>query len=82
MSLKKFPEVRDYFPDYDEGYLPPRQYFWDILTSLKPQFVKSLLRECMEKWCGVGEEQDEMELIKIRTDIYEEILSAQHIHSK
>jgi len=36
----------------------------------------------MEKRCGVGEETDEMELIKIRTDIYEEILGASHIHSK
>jgi hypothetical protein len=36
----------------------------------------------MEKRCGLGEEADEMELIKIRTDIYEEILGASHIHSK
>ena len=81
-SLKKFPELEEYFPHYDEKYIPPRQYFWDILNALKPQFVQALLKECMEKRCGYGEEADEMELIKIRTDIYEEILGASHIHSK
>jgi len=30
----------------------------------------------------LGEEADEMELIKIRPDIYDEIMSAAHIHCK
>jgi hypothetical protein len=81
-ALKEFPELESYFPHYDKGYLPPRQFFWDILNSLKPQFVQSIMRECMEKRCGMGEDADEMELIKIRTDIYDEIMSASHIHRK
>ena len=80
--MRKFPELEKYFPDYDENYLPPRQYFWDVLTSVKPHYVKNLMNACFEKRCGVGEEQDEMEMIKIRTDLFDEIKNAQHVRSK
>jgi hypothetical protein len=69
-TLQKFPELMQYFPHYDEEYIPPRQFFWDVVNALKPEFVKSIVQECLEKRCGTGEEADEMELIKIRTDIY------------
>ena len=33
----------DYFSDYNEIYIPPRKYFWDILSTLNQKLVESLL---------------------------------------
>ena len=29
----------DYFPDYDENYIPSRKYFWDIFSTLNQELA-------------------------------------------
>jgi hypothetical protein len=44
--------------------------------------VRDLIDACNEKWCGVGEDQDEMEMIEIRTDLLQEIMRTNYYRSK
>ncbi len=32
--LDHFPDLENYFPDYDKNYLPPWDYFWSIFSTL------------------------------------------------
>ena len=81
-TLRNFPELIDYFPHYDDGYVPPWDFFWNIVQALKPKYVRDLIDACNEKWCGVGEDQDEMEMIEIRTDLLQEIMRTNYYRSK
>jgi hypothetical protein len=38
--LNKFPEMEDYFPHYDDKYIPPWEFFWGVLATLHPNAVK------------------------------------------
>ena len=33
----------DYFPDYDESYIPPSKYFWDIFSTLNNYISEKFL---------------------------------------
>ena len=33
----------DYFPDYDERYIPPRNYFWDIFSTLNQELAEKFI---------------------------------------
>ena len=33
----------DYFPDYDESYIPPRKYFWDIFSTLNQELAEKFI---------------------------------------
>ena len=55
-SLSLYLDLIDYFPHYDDNYVPQRDFFWNILQSLKPAYYKKLIDGCHEKRCGVGED--------------------------
>ena len=43
-DVKRDPEFTCYFPDsYPAGKGPPRQYFFDILNTLYPEYLQSML---------------------------------------
>ena len=33
----------DYFPDYDESYIPPRKYFYDIFSTLNQELAEKFI---------------------------------------
>ena len=33
----------DYFPDYDESYILPRKYIWDIFSTLNQELVEKFI---------------------------------------
>ena len=33
----------DYFLDYEEGYIPPRKYFWDIFSTLNQELAEKFI---------------------------------------
>ena len=35
--------LADYFPDYDESYIPPRKYFWDIFSTLNQELTEKFI---------------------------------------
>jgi len=80
--LQKYRNVEDYMPQYEEeGYMPPRQFFWDVLNTLEPQFIKKLLNNAHSKWVD-GEEGDLKDKILIRSDVLEAIQNASFISRK
>ena len=38
-----YPDILQYFPDYDPEYLPSRKYFWEIFASLHYQDAKEII---------------------------------------
>ena len=81
-TLEEFPEMTQYFPDYDQSYVPPRQFFWDVMNAVVPRYVKQLLDNCRLQRCGVGENADEMEMIEIKQDLLDEIRETPYYRSK
>ena len=47
--VKNDPNVMVYFPpERSDSKLPPRDYFWGILTAINPAFVESLVGEARQ----------------------------------
>ena len=69
-ALEKFPEMEDYFPDYSDKYLPPREFFWSIFSTLHPNTVRKIIKRSQEKRVS-NEENEEEELIRVRDDFLE-----------
>lgn len=45
-------DLDQYFPDYkdnDEGYTPPREYFWNVFYTKDPEFVEQKVN-FLVKW--------------------------------
>lgn len=66
--LDRFPDLENYFPDYDKNYLPPWDYFWSIFSTLEPEFCKRLLSWAHEKRV-INEENQPEETIRIWDDM-------------
>jgi len=43
--IAKHREFKDYFPDYDESYVPQRKFFWTLYLSLYPDEAKKIIEE-------------------------------------
>ena len=44
------PRITQYFPDtYPAGKGPPRQYFFDILNTLQPEYLERILKHANEQ---------------------------------
>jgi len=70
--LDKFPEMEDYFPHYDERYLPPWEFFWGIFSTLHPDYVKKLIKKAHEAWVH-NEENQAGEMIWIWDDMLDQL---------
>ena len=48
-----YPDITQYFPDYDPEYMPSRKFFWEIFASLHYEDAKTIIamkeRESMRK---------------------------------
>ena len=60
-DVSKDPEFTCYFPDkYPAGRGPPRQYFFDILNTLQPDYLQRGLAHANEQRMGAeGADQKE-----------------------
>ena len=52
----KFDNVKQYFPDYPEGKLPDRQYFFKILSNTMPQWLESQIKHAQKARFDVVDE--------------------------
>ena len=66
--LDKFPEMENYFPHYDDSYIPPWDYFWGIFSTLHPDYVKKLIQKSHERRM-TNEDNAEQEMIWIWDDM-------------
>jgi len=70
--LDWFPEMEDYFPHYDDKYVPQWEFFWGVLSTLHPEFVKKMIKKAQE-WRVVNEENQVDEMIRIRDDMLDQL---------
>ena len=40
----------DYSPDYDERYILPRKYFWDIFSTLNQTLAEKFIDRYIKEW--------------------------------
>lgn len=73
-----------YFPDYGEsqdGYNPPREYFWNVFFTLEPVFVEAKVKLHI-KYQRRNQQAGDKSAIPIRQDIYDLIKQKTMIPSK
>ena len=68
-----------YFPDFQEGELPDREFMWTILSTLREDAVKEIIRDARKKR-AVSAEEDKEELIEIDPEILKMILEAPNLN--
>ena len=73
--------MEDYFPDYSDKYLPPRDFFWAIFSTLHPNTVRKIIKKSQEKRVA-NEENQEEELIRVRDDFLEQLERTAYESSK
>ena len=70
--IKEVPELNIYFPDLRDNELPERRYAWAIISTIKPDVVKSLLSEARTRRSINNIEKIES-MIKVSKEFYEAI---------
>ena len=73
--------MEDYFPDYSDKFLPPRDFFWSIFSTLHPNTVRKIIKRSQEKRVS-NEENQEEELIRVRDDFLEQLERTAYESSK
>ena len=73
--------MEDYFPDYSDKFLPPRDFFWSIFSTLHPNTVRKIIKKSQEKRVA-NEENQEEELIRVRDDFLEQLERTAYESSK
>ena len=48
-SKSYVPNIVEYFPEYDDNYIPPKKYFWDVFSTvnnnLADKFIDHLIKQ-------------------------------------
>ena len=47
-KVKQDKEVNVYFPNYSDHEFPPRDYFWNVLARIKPEFYQNLIKHAIK----------------------------------
>ena len=71
--------LADYFPDYDESYIPPRKYFWDIFSTLNQELAEKFIDH------SIKERNKQKVTQESKIEISEEIMNQinkKHFYSK
>ena len=80
---QKMPEIMRFFPDsLPKGRLPDRNYFWTILNTLNPEYVRQLIDHAVAARNAAGEAHDEEETIVVTAQIAEVLKDAPMISRK
>ena len=82
-DVKKDAEFTKYFPDtYPPGRGPPRQYFFDILNTLQPEYLQRVLKHANEQRMGAEGADQKEETIAISKCWEEELKSMPYLSKK
>ena len=72
-------DFSDYFPDYDESYIPPRKYFWDIFSTLNQELTEKFIDHSIKERNKKKVTQDSK--IEISEEIMNQIIK-KHFYSR
>ena len=80
--VKADANVARHLPDMtSEGALPEREFFWDVLATLCPDFVREIVRKANTDR-NVAEGRDEAQTIVCHPDFADELRDTPFISSK
>ena len=75
IKVKQVPDLMKYFPNLEDNWLPDRDFMWTILSTLREDEVKKLVKDA-RKNRDVGNEEDKQELIAIHLEFLSTLLAA------
>ena len=70
--VKEIEDLNAYFPDLEENEYPEREYLWTIVSTLRSENTKELIKTARNK-STIKERADQNNLIQIDPSIYQEI---------
>ena len=79
--IKSTPYYSEYFSDYKPSKLPPREYLFNLLHTIDPEFVENKIMECHNDR-KIVMKLEESGFIEIMPDLYEEIINSAFRSSK
>ena len=82
-QFSKDAEFTKYFPDkYPVGKGPPRQYFFDILNTLYPDYLQQVMEHANKQRMSADQGQNKKESIAISQFWQEELKSMPYLSRK
>ena len=79
--LKEYPHVEKYFPTYKEKYLPSRDFFWKVFTTLKYDVTNDYINK-LRSLKHKEKEKESERTIEINEEILDELYNAQYFSKK
>jgi hypothetical protein len=70
--VQEIEELYCYFPDYNEGVLPERDYLFTIISTLKPNETKEIIEEARNQR-SVTMPEDDNDYIELTKEFKEEL---------
>ena len=81
--FKTDPELQQYLPDkYPAGKGPPRQYFFDVLNTLYPEYLAEVMQHACQERMSVAGDAQKLESIQISQFWEEELKSMPYLSCK
>ena len=82
-EFKKDEVFMSYFPDkYPAGKGPPREYFFNVLNTLRPDYLKQILAHANEMRMAAGGANQQTESIAISQYWEEQLKAMPYLSSK
>ena len=78
--VKEWPDLLEYFPNFEETEHPDRSFMWALLSSMRPDACKQLLEDARKVRSSQAEESKD-ELIEINPNFLDNLLSI-HVLAK
>ena len=82
-KFKNDARVMKYIPDrLPKGRLPDRDYFFNILNTLYPEFTQKLISEAGKNRFDAGRNPDDFGVVKVSEEWWKKLTSIPFISSK
>jgi hypothetical protein len=79
--LEFYPDLQDYFPIYSAGYIPPRNFFWEVFGTLYFEDAKRFIDE--ERYARYqSEENDKQRSIKVQPEFLKALEEVNYFSKK
>ena len=79
--VKEVPDLLQYFPDFPENMVPDREYLFTIISTLRGDELKKLIKKSRDSR-SLQNEDNQDKMIEITKDIKDEIFALLNKKSK
>lgn len=76
-------ELLKYFPDYKQGALPPRDFFWNVFARVSPQHYEKLISHAIKlRGLDVTTDESNRHELKIQKEWLDRLIEAKVVKRK